>query len=70
MESLLCFFDNNKLQPITLITSSFTSSYSHILDNVASHKPFAKPLPIALQKALGLPSRTISKYDLERKFGD
>jgi hypothetical protein len=48
--------------------TAFSSPYPHILYNVASHNSFTTPLPVALQKALGLESRTISEYDLENQI--
>ena len=72
------YFENNKLQPITLNVkcaelisappTAFSSPYPRILDNVASHNSFSTPLPVALQKTLGLESRIISEYDLEKEI--
>ena len=72
------YFENNKLQPITLNVqcaelisappSVFSTSYNHILDNVASHNTFPTPLPLALQKAMNWPTRMISEYDLEKEI--
>ena len=71
-------FENKKLQPITLNVkcaelisappSAFSSTYSNILENVASHSTFPTPLPVALQKALGRSSPVISEFELESEI--